>query len=137
MEFERKQTVKVEVTTLRCNMGVRYWEDGEVNGVQDSDDAPQMPFADGDDWRIDIDLDTGKIAHWPAGTVAKTHYKVCDAGVYTLLTADGEEVAKREGYVPDMLCPGDNGYGDYVIMEIGADGQILNWDADLSYFERN
>lgn len=33
MEFERKQTVKVEVTTLRCNMGVRYWEDGDVQAA--------------------------------------------------------------------------------------------------------
>ncbi len=34
------------------------------------------------------------------------------------------------------MCPGGPGYGDYVIMAIGADGTIANWRVDLSDFER-
>ena len=31
-------------------------------------------------------------------------------------------------YVPDdFLCPEDNGYGDYIIMTVGADGRIAKW----------
>ena len=133
--FQVEVKQKVEVAYLRCNMGVRYWEDGEVNGLQDCDDAPQMPFAKGDIWQIDIDLATGKIMGWPEGTLAKTHYKVCDAGVYSLLDAAGGEVMRRDGYVPAMIDPSGNGYGDYVILEIGSDGRILNWNTDFDYFE--
>lgn len=133
MEVTVKQ--KVDVAYLHCNMGVRYWEDGQINGRQDSDEAPAMPFASGENWTIDIDLETGKIIGWPEGTIANVHYKVCDAGVYALLDADGVEVVRKDGYVPAMLSPGGQGWGDYVIMEIGADGRILNWEADLTYFE--
>ena len=80
---------------------------------------------------ISIDLDTGRIRDWPEGVEADVHYKVCDAGVYTLLDAEGRAVATRDGYVPDLLSPGDNGYGDYIIMEIGADGVIADWDAEI------
>lgn len=133
--FEVTVKQKAQVATLRCNMGVRYWEDGEVNGLPDNDEDPQMPFAEGESWRIDIDLASGKIAGWPEGTLAKTHYKVCDAGQYSLLDAEGNVVAQKEGYVPAMLDPGGDGYGDYVILEIGSDGRILNWDTDFDYFE--
>lgn len=34
-----------------------------------------------------------------------------------------------------MLSPGGDGYGDYVIMEIGPDGEIADWEVDLGYFE--
>ncbi len=52
--------------------------------------------------------------------------KVCDEGVYTLLS-DGKEVATRDGYVPHGVVPGE--YGDYVILNIASDGKITNWPA--------
>jgi hypothetical protein len=45
------------------------------------------------------------------------------------------EVASIDGYVPSMMCPKDNGHGDYVIMDIGADGTIDKWRVDLGPFE--
>ena len=131
----RNGTVVTAADTIRCDIGVRYWEDGVVNGMADNDDNPQMPLVKDGRWHIDIDLASGRIADWPANTLAEVHYKVCDDGVYSLLDDDGEVVAQKAGYVPGMLCPADNGYGDYVIMNIGPDGTILNWSADLDYFE--
>ena len=32
-----------------------------------------------------------------------------------------------EGYVPDIMCPGDVPDGDYVIMDIDEKGKISNW----------
>jgi hypothetical protein len=133
MDFKVKTTVNV--THLIADMGVRYWEDAEVNGVPENDDDPQIPLKDGDSWKIKIDLQTGEIEGWPSGITASTHYKVCDAGVYSLLSESGDVVALRDGYVPDMLCPKDEGYGDYVIMDINESGVIQGWSADLSYFE--
>jgi hypothetical protein len=124
-----------EVKYLQADCGVRYWEDGTVNGVVDDDDNPAMPFASKDSWKILIDIEAGVIIDWPKGTTADVHYKVCDDGVYSLLDADRKEVKQIDGYVPSIMCPEGNGYGDYVIMKIDGDGKIANFVPDLSDFE--
>ena len=130
-----KQEVEHDAAFLLVEAGVRYWEDGSVNGVEENDDDPQMPFAAGNVWRIRIDLETGKISSWPDGVSASVHYKVCDNGVYTLLRSDLSPIIKKDGYVPRILAPKSNGYGDYIIMDIDAAGKISGWRSDLSYFE--
>ena len=128
-------TQEVPVRYLRAQMGVRYWEDAKVNGQDEHGDSPKIPLRHGDTWDITVDLTTGKIANWPEGVTADTHYKVCDAGVYRALREDRTVVAEKADYVPSMLSPGGDGYGDYVIMKIDGSGQIENWSADLSYFD--
>lgn len=122
-----QRTKTVEVKTLKVEAEVRYWEDATVNGLDD-EDGSFIPCRSGDNWSPIIDLETGHIADWPEGTIAKIHYKVCDAGRYALLDAAGNEVCVKDGYVPSIMCPGGNGYGDYIIMEVGPGGCILNFD---------
>lgn len=139
-----KSVSSVPVKYLRARCGVRYWEDATVNGEQDVDGS-RIPLREGTaasndnlgggNWRPTIDLDTGKIEGWPKGTVASIHYKVCDDGDYELLDAARNVVKAIDGYVPSLMCPEGDGYGDYVIMEIDGDGIIANWRADLSEFE--
>jgi hypothetical protein len=107
---------------------VRYWEDAEVNGVEDTD-GMLIPHRVGELWKPVIDLETGKVIDWPADTVARIHYKVCDAGEYWLADSSANLLRKYGGnYVPDrLLCVGDRGYGDYIILNIGADGLIIGW----------
>lgn len=124
--------MNVSVRFLQADCGVRYWEDGIVNGEQDDDDSPRMPFASGEGWRPLVELDTGFIVGWPHGTTAETHYKVCDAGRYTLLDGERNAVSMFDGYVPTIMSPGGAGYGDYVIMKIGPDGRIADWKVDLT-----
>lgn len=133
MKFTRTVKQEIEVTHLVADMGVRYWEDGCVNGEPDDDDTPKMPLATNDGWKLVIALDTVAIVGWPQGVTAETHYKVCDAGVYTIMNGS-EVVTRKDGYVPSMLAPMGEGYGDYVILSIGADGVIAGWKADLAYF---
>jgi hypothetical protein len=133
MKFEVKTTTEVDVKFLKADCGVRYWEDATVNGVQDGD-GELIPCRQGDGWAPLIDLETGKVEDWPEGTKADIHYKVCDAGIYSLLDADRNVVASFDGYVPSMMSPGGSGYGDYVIMTIGEDGVIEGWEADLDDF---
>jgi len=137
MTFAVKTIVERSVSFLKVEAKVRYWEDATVNGQQDDDESPEMPFANGltGEWTPLINLETGKIEGWPEGTIATIHYKVCDGGVYTLLDADRQEVVKIDGYVPSMMSPAENGYGDYIIMDIGPDGQIQNWCVDLDAFD--
>ena len=117
------------------NAGVRYWEDGQVNGSADDEDAPAMPFASNlERWRPLIELETGRIIDWPEGVTASVHYKVCDDGHYSLLDAAQNTIITHDGYVPPIMYPGGNGYGDYIIMDIGPDGVIANWRVDLERF---
>jgi hypothetical protein len=141
-----KSTTSIPVKYLRARCGVRYWEDGTVNGEEDADGS-RIPCREGTaadndklgggNWRPTIDLDTGRIEGWPEGTTASIHYKVCDDGDYELLDAERKVVRAIDGYVPTIMCPEGNGYGDYVIMEIAGDGAIAKWVADLSDFERD
>lgn len=118
---------------IKVRAGVRYWEDATVNGEEDGDGS-RVPFRVRDDWCPVIGLGDGVIVDWPAGTTADIHYKVCDDGDYWVTDATGVLLRKWGGYyVPDVLCPEENGYGDYIILHVDGDGRIRNWRApDLS-----
>lgn len=126
---------EVDVKTLQVNAGVRYWEDAKVNGVNDTEEGDNIPCKHGSLWSPTIDLETGQILNWEAGKTANIHYKVCDAGSYYLQDADGKQVIGIENeYVPSMLCPKEKGYGDYIIMDVDANGFVQNWKPLLSDF---
>ena len=133
IEIEITETKRVAVAFLKVEAGVRYWEDAEVNGTQD-DDGNLIPCRIGDFWEPVVDIETGTIEGWPAGTTADIHYKVCDAGRYTLLDAERNAVAVHDGYVPKIMAPGGDGYGDYIIMRIDGSGKIENWQPDFDGF---
>lgn len=117
---------QVDVKYLIVEAKVRYWEDASVNGVEDAD-GTLVPLRAGDRWCPVIELETGQIHGWPAGTTADIHYKVCDDGEYWLGATPKSKTLKRKGhYVPSDLF-NDDGCGDYIIMTIGADGKIEGW----------
>lgn len=132
-----KATIKiekeVEIKTLHVHAGVRYWEDATVNGIEDTE-GDKIPCRVDDDWCPVIDIDTGIIKNWVKGVTAEIHYKVCDAGVYELMDAEGEVIATEEGYVPKIMCPEENGFGDYIIMSIDENGQIAKWKPNIDDF---
>jgi len=125
---------EVEVKMLSVDAGVRYWEDATVNGVADTS-GDLIPCRKGDAWMPTIDLETGIITNWEQGKAASIHYKVCDAGVYTLTDEQGNTVQEISGYVPKIMCPGGSGYGDYIIMNIDATGRIDKWSVLLDEFD--
>lgn len=127
------QAMPVKYLQARC--GVRYWEDATVNGVAD-EDGSRIPCREGGLWAPLIDLENGKIENWTQGVIADIHYKVCDEGIYSLLNDQREEVITIDDYVPSIMCPKDNGYGDYVIMDVDANGVIQNWKVTLDAFEQ-
>ena len=125
--FEVNTLTKVEVTTLHVNARVRYWEYATVNGIEDAA-GTLIPFRDDDCWRPSIDLATGRIIGWPAGTKADIHYEVCDDGEYWLTRTEGNRLVWKGHCVPDdLLCPTYSGYGDYIIMKVDGDGLIEGW----------
>lgn len=119
-----KNAVYIEVSAE-----VRYWDDATINGVNDDVNGTLVPCRDGELWRPVISLDDGVVTGWPEGVEADIHYKVCDQGEYWLLDRDRNRIAKWRGhYVPDnILCVGDEGYGDYIIMTVTGNGSIADW----------
>ena len=125
---------EVEIKTLHVEAGVRYWEDTEVDGIDD-EDGTLIPCRDGDLWKPIIDVETGQITNWEIGKTANVHYKVVDSGSYFLKDEKGETVLSiDEDYVPKMMCPKENGYGDYIIMDIDENGFIQDWKQTLDGF---
>lgn len=148
MKITINNPVEYEAKFLKVDAGVRYWEDAKVNGVEDTDceetkGAPTVPCAEyvgersgvlrGNSWRWRpiIDIDEGKIVNWKQGVTAHIHYKVCDDGIYEVIEANGNVLAAHEGYVPDIMCPAGQGYGDYIIMNVDENGIIKGWKKEL------
>lgn len=127
--------MKDNIKTLKVEAEIRYWEDGTVDDVED-EGGILIPCRIGEMWCPIIDVDSGSIKNWTKGIVAKIHYKVCDAGSYYLQDADGKTILSIEnGYVPKIMCPKENGFGDYIIMDIDKDGKIAEWNnSDLEGF---
>jgi hypothetical protein len=126
-----KATIKiekeVEIKTLKVTASEPYWEDATVNGIEDVD-GDRMPCRVGNNWCPVIDIDTGIITNWIKGVTAEIHYKICDSGSYFLTDENGDVVLAIENdYVPSIMCPEGNGYGDYIKMKVDEYGQIANW----------
>lgn len=125
-----------DVKYLLAECGVRYWEDSQINGIDDTEDGENIPCKEGDYWCPKIDIETGQITNWETGKTANIHYKVCDDGSYQLLDESLKMIAKIDGYVPSFMSPKENGYGDYVIMDIDENGHIKDWEAVFDQFNK-
>lgn len=91
-----------------------------------SESLPNHLFNDDGELDLLIEVDTGKVMSWQGSEPVNIYDNVRDNGVYTLFGTDGLEVSKIDNYyVPNDLIPGD--YGDYINLEINADGVITNW----------
>jgi hypothetical protein len=130
-----KATIKVEkevtLSVLEVNAGVRCWESASVNDVEDSEEGELIPCKDGERWKPIIDIESGVITNWTKGVTASVCYKVCDDGIYTVKDDTGVVVLELDDYVPRILCPVEDGYGDYIHMNIDADGLIEGWSKKL------
>jgi len=133
MKIKLKIEKEYDVKKLAASVEVRYWEDASVDGVEDTS-GDLIPCRNGDCFEPIICLYSGIILNWERGKDAEIHYKVCDAGEYILLDDEDNEVIKIDGYVIDMMCPEGGGYGDYVIMNVGKEGDIQNWKVSFDEF---
>lgn len=121
----RRVTQEIEIKTVEIEIPIDEIEEHE----------PPVPpnllanFKAGEVWRIQVNIDTGQILGWPDGVPAfRLYAKPRDGGSYRLLGADGAVLAAIEqNYVPNGVVPGD--YGDYVDLNIAANGVITNWPA--------
>lgn len=126
MKIKIPTTIEEDIYLVRISAPVDYGEEDISN---------DFPGREGDVWKADIEIDTGKILNWPAGRVEKMFLTVKDGGSYALVSVSGHQVALRDGnYVPHGVVPGE--YGDAIKLDIAADGTITNWPRrpDVSEF---
>lgn len=135
MKRKIKVEQEIDLRGAECWIHPRSWSSSEINGVEDDYDEPQMPFVEehlGEKaWHIIINLDNGQITNWPKGTIASIHYKSCDENYINIIDRNANIVKEYDGYVPSFLYPKENGYGDYVIMDIDENGFIQDFDPNL------
>ncbi|EHQ41510.1 hypothetical protein [Myroides odoratus] len=134
MKIVIKVKKEVEAKYLLVSAGVRYYEDATVNGIEDVEGS-LIPCKVNDRWCPKINIDTGVIENWEKGKVANIHYKVCDDGNYKLLDVNENIIIDKDSYVPSCLSPKENGYGDYIIMDVSEEGVISNWKFDFKEFK--
>lgn len=138
MKVKIKKSVEVEVKILVVKAVVRYWEDSEINGENDTENGDNIPCKIGNVWNPEIDIETGIILNWEKGKTADIHYKVCDLCGFELKDEKGNIVhSEEDGYVPETLAPKERGYGDYIIMDVDSDGKIKDWKFDIDDFIDN
>jgi hypothetical protein len=136
MKTSIKVEKEVDLKLLVVKAEPRYWEDSEVNGEDDTENGDNIPCKNGNLWSPEIEIETGKILNWPQGVKASIHYKVCDCCGWELLDENKQVVlSAKDGYVPSTLYPKENGYGDYIIMDIDENGQIDNWEFNINDFK--
>ena len=116
-----------ELKKIHVKANVRYWEDSEINGIEDVK-GDLIPCREKDNWCPIIDVDSGIIENWIEGKIAKIHYKICDGFMCNFMDENNEFIYFYEGYVPDFMCPNRDGYGDYIIMNVIDNGLIINWN---------
>jgi hypothetical protein len=133
MKMELVIKKEFDVKYLKVKAGIRYAEDVKVNGKA-CENLEDIPCNDGEYWQVLINVDTGFIENWPPGNVAKISAKVCDDGWYSLLDENKQEIKTIDGCVLDCLAIGENGYGDYIFLNIDEGGKIKNWKPKLDEF---
>lgn len=126
--------VELDINTIHVEAHVRYPEDSAVYDgkvwLDDYDASPIMPCMeykrDGWYWCPIIDIATGRILNWKLGMAAQISYKVVDE--FSCKVKDGEAIVTAyEGYVPDFMAPAEEGWGDYIYMDVNTEGYIEDW----------
>lgn len=144
---------KVQPYKIIVISGVRYWcdcdystDNGETWKREEDDEngwnaaksvipfiqKKKINYKEDDYWCIEINYDSGKIKDWPQNFCIKTFFKVCDDGLYQIVDeCDNilwDSDTSKTYYVPAFLALEDDGYGDYIILNINGDGVIEHWD---------
>jgi hypothetical protein len=105
-----------------------------VNGVEEKEDEPtifgQTKINGTRAWVFDVDRKTGDIIGWPKKKklFTEVYYKVCDGFNCDFLDENNQKVASYSGYVPTFICLEDEGYGDYMDINIDETGHIQKWN---------
>lgn len=118
----------VNVNKLHFRVPVRYWENAQFYCPNDKTANCGIPGRDGQYWDCTIDIDSGKILNWIWDVVGSVYFKVYDEFSCEFIDDKGRYIYTiKNDYVPDFMCPKEQGFGEYIIMDIDEAGTIEKW----------
>lgn len=150
MKIKVLRLADVNIHYVKCYLFPNWWEDSDVSKDGSEfeegslDNMPQSMLLD---WTpqisdyenfkgqkcffMKINPDTGQIENWEKGYKMNIYWKVVDEGIYEYID-DNENIIKKfdTDYVPRYLAIEEEGYGDYVIMNVDENGFIQNWSTE-------
>lgn len=103
-------------------------------GTGDADVPTDLPGRAGNEVTLTLDLEDARMRDWPAGYAVSLYVKVVDRGRYELLAGELVLAVDDGGYVPECV---PNEYGDYLNLDIQADGSVSGWKPDLELILRS
>lgn len=147
MKIKRKTIQEINLKYVNCYLIQNWWDGAEISYQgsefqeveENGSNLPMLipinesitnckSLKDCKVFQLKIDLDNGHIENWPKGYAMNIYWKICDQGVYEYIDENGNIIEKLDcDYVPDYLAIEDDGYGDYVIINIDENGNIKNW----------
>lgn len=102
---------------------IKFWKDSYVDGTEDTE-GTRIPFREGNIWNPTINLEEGKIEDWEIGKTANVNYKTVDGNSYEFKMDNGDSICLYNQYVASFLDPKEQGYGDYITLNIDKNGYI-------------
>lgn len=129
MKQERAEQIlsALENELYYIKMTFPYW-DGEVE-CNFEDQNSKKPFTDGNNFvNIIVDVKNRKVMDWDMryGNWS-VHAKPVDEGEYDFLNKDFKLICRQKGYVPNEFIPPQDGYGDYIAINVDTEGCLTNW----------
>lgn len=129
MKVEIKTIKTYDVKYIAFNIPIYY---GDLNWSEKDNEFCNKYYSDANGLSIKIDIETGIVTDWAyqeLNDVFSIYAKVRDEGTYKLYDDQHNEIVSYQGYVPDILSCVDEGYGDYLSMNISPDGRIDKWNS--------
>lgn len=111
----------VNLKTLRIDIRPHWFAQNE-----------RIPLVKYNEWKVNVDIDTGRIQDWPTGETEDIFWrvKVNDGDCRIDILDDNGEVIKRyKGIIPRLLNR-TRVVADYLDIEITSDGYIDCWNSD-------
>lgn len=154
MKVKCKAILERDIKYLNCYLIQDWWDGAEIshNGSEfeeveeDGSNLPMLiPVTEEitkckslqkeKAFKMIIDLETGHILNWEQGYAMKIYWKIVDQGVYEYCDSNMNIIEKLDtDYCPNFLAIEEDGYGDYIIINIDENGNIQNWHSE-SYMQ--
>ena len=129
MKVEIKTIKTYDVKYIAFTIPIYY---GDLNWSEKDNEFCNKYYSDADLLSIKIDIENGIVTDWThqeLNDIFSIYSKVRDEGTYKLYDDQHNEIVSYQGYVPDILSCVDEGYGDYLSMNISPDGRIDKWNS--------
>lgn len=135
MQLTINRSQIVDIKYIRAEGAFYHLDDCDVDDPNKNVDWYNLPFVkevnkETGSGSIDmtINIDTGKILIDNSDYTFNIYYKTVDNLEYTCYNKDWNIVGKFRDYTPLLFSQYENGFGDYMGLNVGYNGRIEGWN---------